>query len=632
MPVVNVGTRAIPIYLPAEVCEVLPGQVSRSKLNARQTSNMINFAKCDPGKCAQLIAKEGRQTLGFDPPSETIVRYLALGSSVFMQANEAQSKFGVTVSNDLITVPGRVLSIPRIEYKKAEGKPNAWAPSQGSWNLNKIQLLEPVTIQEYSFLRIVLGKSQNNLVTYDFEKCLHKFDRMMTDHGFNSDKFYDWATVTVQKNNVVSELTRWHGSFSEGKTTSGKPPLLVIILPSKNDEPYNTIKTLADTKLGFHTVCVIGENGKFYTKKPEEYNANVILKINLKLGGMNHKLAENPKLVENPKPLGLIGNGTTMVVGIDVTHPSHGSKEGAPSIFAVVASKDKHLSQWPVRFGVQRKSREEVISNGSRLTEMFKDLLKLWKAGNDGNYPQNIIVYRDGVSEGQYSAVIKQELAALREACNRLETKHPQMTLIVVAKRHHTRFYPTNRGQADSANNAKCGTVVDRGITQAQTWDFFLQSHSVIPGGKEIVIEKDPKSGKEKVIEKRKPSGTARPAHYVVLRDEIFAHLPRKERADELQQITHNMCYLYGPATKAISICPPVYLADKACTRARLYLSDVFRPPNQAEIDKRKSEKEEKDKQPGEKEKLEEEEERELKSYQERIQVHKNLKDTMFYI
>ena len=75
LPVVNVGTRAIPIYLPAEVCEVLPGQVSPYKLNSRQTRNMINFAKCDPSKCAELIAEEGRKTLGYDTPSESMVRH-----------------------------------------------------------------------------------------------------------------------------------------------------------------------------------------------------------------------------------------------------------------------------------------------------------------------------------------------------------------------------------------------------------------------------------------------------------------------------------------------------------------------------------------------------------------------------
>ena len=36
------------------------------------------------------------------------------------------------------------------------------------------------------------------------------------------------------------------------------------------------------------------------------------------------------------------------------------------------------------------------------------------------------------------------------------------------------------------------------------------------------------------------------------------------------------MCYLFGRATKAVSICPPAYYADLVCERARCYLSNLF--------------------------------------------------------
>lgn len=42
--------------------------------------------------------------------------------------------------------------------------------------------------------------------------------------------------------------------------------------------------------------------------------------------------------------------------------------------------------------------------------------------------------------------------------------------------------------------------------------------------------------------------------------------------ADELQGITHNLCYLFGRATRAVSICPPAYYADILCERGRCYL------------------------------------------------------------
>ena len=44
--------------------------------------------------------------------------------------------------------------------------------------------------------------------------------------------------------------------------------------------------------------------------------------------------------------------------------------------------------------------------------------------------------------------------------------------------------------------------------------------------------------------------------------------------ANQLEKITHNLCYLYGRATKAVSICPPAYYAHLICLRARCYISD----------------------------------------------------------
>lgn len=36
------------------------------------------------------------------------------------------------------------------------------------------------------------------------------------------------------------------------------------------------------------------------------------------------------------------------------------------------------------------------------------------------------------------------------------------------------------------------------------------------------------------------------------------------------------MCYLYGRATKAVSICPPAYYADLVCTRSRVHKNELF--------------------------------------------------------
>lgn len=59
------------------------------------------------------------------------------------------------------------------------------------------------------------------------------------------------------------------------------------------------------------------------------YLGNLALKFNIKGGGVNHVV---PNILKKPV------DNNTMLMGIDVTHPSPGSKEGAPSISSVVAS------------------------------------------------------------------------------------------------------------------------------------------------------------------------------------------------------------------------------------------------------------------------------------------------------
>lgn len=73
MPVINVGTRQNPSYLPVDVCIVLPGQPSSAKLSPSQTQQMIGFAVRKPAANAQSIVINGARLLGIQPPTNTIL-------------------------------------------------------------------------------------------------------------------------------------------------------------------------------------------------------------------------------------------------------------------------------------------------------------------------------------------------------------------------------------------------------------------------------------------------------------------------------------------------------------------------------------------------------------------------------
>ena len=52
-----------------------------------------------------------------------------------------------------------------------------------------------------------------------------------------------------------------------------------------------------------------------------------------------------------------------------------------------------------------------------------------------------------------------------------------KITIIVVGKRHHVRFFP-GQSDADRSGNCPAGTVVDKDIVHPTEFDFYLQSHS----------------------------------------------------------------------------------------------------------------------------------------------------------
>ena len=440
----------------------------------------------------------------------------------------------------MITVPGRVLTEPKITYKDKKSV----SVRGGSWNMQNFRLNTAGTLQNWTYLMISMPPYEDAFINpASLHSTVAEFRGALNNVGITAAAPTPGSRIQINTPDDTQIETALKNAAGDPRQTR----LVLIIIPEKLGHLYSRIKHVGDVKIGIHTICVVGSK---FVKSSLQYFANVALKFNLKLGGIN-------QLVDNTG-LGIINEGKTMVVGIDVTHPSPGSASNAPSVAGMVASVDRWLGQWPADLRIQ-ESRKEMVSE---LDSMLKSRLRLWKTqGQHKTLPENLLVYRDGVSEGQYKTVIDTELPLLRKACAELypptDTKKglPHITIIIVGKRHHTRFYPTKVSDADRSSNPKNGTVVDRGVTEARNWDFFLQSHTAL-------------------------QGTARPAHYYIVHDEIFAKRsvppPFQNVADVLEDLTHSMCYLYGRATKAVSICPPAYYADIVCERARCYLGGLF--------------------------------------------------------
>lgn len=188
--------------------------------------------------------------------------------------------------------------------------------------------------------------------------------------------------------------------------------------------------------------------------------------------------------------------------------------------------------------------RTEMIGNNS-LVNATQELLKAFERSTHQR-PQRIIFFRDGVSEGQFRTCLAQELPQLYHACETMgdgESFHPDITFVIVQKRHHTRLFvdQADMNKADRSGNVPPGTVVDTEICHPSEYDFFLMSHAGL-------------------------QGTSRPTHYHVLRDD------NKFAPDKLQSLCYHLCHLQSRCTRSVSLVPPVYWAHIAADKRRLHL------------------------------------------------------------
>lgn len=305
--------------------------------------------------------------------------------------------------------------------------------------------------------------------------------------------------------------------------------LVFVILPNFPDNVYAMVKQAAELSTGLLTQCLRSKTLQNRIDDESTFS-NLLLKVNAKRDGTNHKFYRPPKCLLVP----------CMIMGADVTHPSPDARN-IPSVAAVTASHDPFAFKYNYSWRLQ-PPKVEIIKDLKNITR--DHLMRFYKA-NKQCKPQHLIFYRDGVSDGQFDEVLKVELNAIRDACKSLQKDYqPPITFLVVQKRHHTRFFPCNsRDSEDKNKNVPAGTCVDTEITNYRAQDFYLVSHASI-------------------------QGVAKPTKYRTLWDD------KNMNEDDLEQLTYYLCHMFTRCTRSVSYPAPTYYAHLAAARAKVYIEN----------------------------------------------------------
>lgn len=142
--------------------------------------------------------------------------------------------------------------------------------------------------------------------------------------------------------------------------------------------------------------------------------------------------------------------------------------------------------------------------------------------------PSRIIIYRDGVSDGQIGHVCEHEIGGIKKKLGPIYEsykKELKLAYVIVTKRINTRFF-YNR------SNPPPGTIIDDVVTNPLRYDFFLISQSV-------------------------NQGTVSPAYYTVVEDSTSL------TPDQIQRLTFKLCHMYFNTAATTRVPAPCQYAHK---------------------------------------------------------------------
>ncbi|KAG1821113.1 Piwi domain-containing protein, partial [Suillus subaureus] len=469
--------------IPAELCTVAAGQRYTRKLPQNMTSMMVDFSKFRPEKRLEMIVgQKGDRTLEY-------------ATSPYIQ------DAGMEISEKPITLQGQLLKPPTIFY----GKKQPADVNNGAWNITRQHLHSPETIRAWAVVDYSLRLDQNVIKAF-----MDTLEQCCTARGMEACSL---ALVSAG-----------------APPGYNKPPeIVLVILPQSAADIRQDVKRAGDVTLGVSTQCV------FSGRQLDQYCNNIAIKINARLTGVN-SIPSSPAYDWFTKE-------DFIFLGADVGHPGPGV-QNKPSVASVVFSYDRHGVKYSATSRVQQPRQERI----GELGPMVYVRVAFWFSGQsnyhlqdaitrygkvNGKAPRKLMFFRDGLSEGEYAGVGELEFQDIKGSVwaeVKLKDPPPLITYLIVGKRHHVRFFPTNSQDGDrKSGNVQAGFVASEGIANPIAKDFYLLSHGGI-------------------------LGTSRPAHYIVLKDEIFNFDIRP-----IQEVAYTLCHAYVSATRSVSIPAPVY-------------------------------------------------------------------------
>jgi len=308
--------------------------------------------------------------------------------------------------------------------------------------------------------------------------------------------------ISIENDRTMAYCNALHSILA-----SGEVEFVVCIVPNNNKERYEAIKKICCIDKPVPSQVIVQKTLN-NPKNLMSVCTKIAIQMNCKMGGLVWHLTFPFKQ-------------HVMILGYDAYHDS---QLKGTSVGVVISSLNAHFTRYMSQT-IFHKNREELTPN--MLTAMTNALKEYRKV--NGELPQLIIFYRDGVSDGALNYVKNTEIKAIKDGIAVQGNYNPKFAFIVVTKRINQRFFEV---KGRNVTNPNSGTIVDDHITRNEAYDFFLISQSV-------------------------RQGTVSPTHYNIIEDSSGL------KPDHFQMLTYKLTHLYYNWPGTIRVPAPCQYAHK---------------------------------------------------------------------
>ncbi|CAI2319039.1 unnamed protein product [Caenorhabditis sp. 36 PRJEB53466] len=186
---------------------------------------------------------------------------------------------------------------------------------------------------------------------------------------------------------------------------------------------------------------------------------NIINKTNMKLGGLNYFIKS-----------GAFGNPNRLIIGFETSQRGGaGGDSEKPIAVGFAANMLDHFQKFAGGYVFVKRERDVY---GSLIKDTITTILRTAKK-NRGP-PNDILVYFNGVTEGQFGLINEEYSKSIKEACVALSASYrPNITIIASSKMHNERLYKSVNNRV---SNLEPGTVVDHTIVHPHYNEWYHSS------------------------------------------------------------------------------------------------------------------------------------------------------------